>query len=304
MPPLHGDDRARVIALAALFAGAVAIGSSPLFVKVSDVGPVATAFWRVALALPVLWTWSALERRGKRGSSSVHDRRLLIAAGLFFTGDLAVWHWSIVLTSVANATLLANLAPLFVTFAVWLLFGRRPGGLFLTGLAAALGGTTVLFGGDFRLSGRELTGDLLGVLTAMFYAGYQLTATRLRRGVSTASIMTWTALVSAAMLLPLAFLSGEEILPVTGMGWSKLLALALISQVAGQSLIIYAMAHLPATFSSIGLLLQPVVAACFAWILLGERLGAVEIAGGLVVLIGICLAHQAELATRKATGAA
>ncbi len=152
---------------------------------------------------------------------------------------------------------------------------------------------------DFRLSGKELGGDLLGVLTAMFYAGYQLTVTRLRSRVSTASLMAWSGLVTAVALLPVALASGEQILPDTGMGWLKLFGLALISQVAGQSLIAYAMAHLRETFSSVGLLLQPVMAALFAWILLGETLGGIEIAGGLVVLIGIRMAHQAELASGK-----
>ena len=103
--------------------------------------------------------------------------------------------------------------------------------------------------------------------------------------------MAWGSLVTAIALLPVALLSGEQILPVTGMGWLKLFGLALISQVAGQSLIAYAMAHLPATFSSVGLLLQPVTAAALAWVLLGETLGAIEIAGGVAVLIGIRIAQ-------------
>ena len=75
-----------------------------------------------------------------------------------------------------------------------------------------------------------------------------------------------------------------------------LIGLALISQVAGQSLIAYAMAHLPATFSSVGLLFQPVMAAVFAWILLGEAVGALQFAGGITVLVGIRIVHQAETA--------
>jgi drug/metabolite transporter (DMT)-like permease len=82
------------------------------------------------------------------------------------------------------------------------------------------------------------------------------------------------------------------------MGWVKLLGLALISQAAGQSLIAYAMAHLPSTFSSVGLLFQPVMAALFAWVLLGETLGSVEIAGGVAVLVGIAVAHRAEVGRR------
>ncbi|MBI2296411.1 MAG: DMT family transporter [Betaproteobacteria bacterium] len=283
------------LAVGALLAGAAAIATAPLFVKVSEAGPVATAFWRVALALPLLWTWSLIGQRGGHAANFAADRRLLIAAGLLFAGDLAVWHWSIVLTSVANATLLANLAPIFVTLAVWLLLSRRPSGLFLVGLATALAGTAVLLGGDFRLGGRELLGDFLGVVTAMFYAAYQLTVTRLRARAATSTIMAWSGLVTAAALLPVALASGEQILPLTPAGWVKLIALAVIAQVVGQSLIAWAMAHLPATFSSVGLLLQPVMAAWFAWVLLGETLGWIEIAGGVVVLIGIFIAHQAEV---------
>ena len=285
-------------AVAALLAGAVAIAVSPLFVKVSETGPVATAFWRVALALPVLWAWAALEQRERHAASFTTDRGLMVAAGVLFAGDLAVWHWSILLTSVANATLLANLAPIFVTLAVWVFYGRRPGGAFLTGLAVALAGTVTLLGKDFRLSGGELAGDCLGVVTAMFYAGYQLVVTRLRRRAATSSVMAWSGLVTALVLLPLALLSGEQIFPATALGWVKLFGLALISQAAGQSLIAYAMAHLPATFSSVGLLLQPVMAALFAWVLLGERLGPVEIAGAVAVLAGIAIAHRAEAARR------
>lgn len=288
----------RPLAVAALLAGAVAIAASPLFVKVSEAGPVATAFWRVALALPVLWAWSALGQRAHHAAGFAANRRLMVWTGLLFAGDLAVWHWSIVLTSVANATLLANLAPIFVTLAVWLMYRRRPGSLFLAGMTIALAGVAMLLGGDIQLSGKALAGDCFGVVTAMFYGGYQLAVTRLRASASTASIMAWSGLVTACALLPLALVSGEQILPATAAGWLKLIGLALISQAAGQSLIAWAMAHLPATFSSVGLLLQPVVAALFAWVLLGETLGAAAIAGGVAVLVGIGIAHRAEVGRR------
>jgi drug/metabolite transporter (DMT)-like permease len=294
----HPEDSRRGGAVAALLVGAAAIASSALFVKVSETGPIATAFWRVALALPFLWTWSVIGSRGGHVASFMAERRLIIAAGLFFAGDLAVWHWSIVLTSVANATLLANLAPIFVTLAVWLLYGRRPTVMFLAGLAAALAGVTVLLGRDFQTGGGAVLGDFLGVVTAMFYGAYQLTVTRVRSRTATSVIMAWSGLITAVALLPVALASGEQILPYSAVGWVKLAGLALISQVAGQSLIAYAMAHLPATFSSVGLLAQPVIAAALAWGLLSETLGWIEIAGAIVVLVGIRIVHQAELVRR------
>jgi drug/metabolite transporter (DMT)-like permease len=285
---------ARTLALIALLAGATCIGTSALFVKVSEAGPVSTGFWRVFLALPFLWAWVWMS---PRNTAPVHSstRGLLFAAGFFFSGDLAVWHWSIVLTSVANAVLLANVAPIFVTLAAWWLWRKKPRAMFLAGLAAALTGMVLMVGGDFsNTSGRALLGDLLGVITAMFYAAYQLSVTKLRGTVSTARIMAVSSVVTAITLLPIAWLSGEVFFPATAAGWAKMFGLALISQVAGQSLIAYAMAHLPSTLSSVALLLQPMMASLFAWILLGETLGAMAIAGGALVLIGIRIATQTE----------
>ncbi|MFM9972455.1 MAG: DMT family transporter [Burkholderiales bacterium] len=285
----------RTLAIAALLAGATCIGTSALWVKVSEAGPVSTAFWRVFLALPFLWAWAWWAGRSAATQPTASPRGLLFAAGFFFAGDLAVWHWSIVLTSVANATLLANLAPIFVTLAAWLIYRRVPTALFVGGLATALTGVVMLIGGDFSHSGTAMLGDALGVVTAMFYAAYQLTVTKLRGTVNTARIMAVTSVVTAAILLPLAWFSSETFFPSTSSGWGKVFGLALISQVAGQSLIAYAMAHLPATVSSVGLLLQPVMAGLFAWLLLGETLGAIAIAGAVLVLIGIRIATTAEL---------
>ena len=283
----------RGVALAALLCGAAAIGSSALFVKVSETGPVSTGFWRVLLALPLLWAWAAYEGRRRPASTRANLRPMLLA-GFFFAGDLAVWHWSILLTSVANATLLANCAPILVTLSAWILYRRRPRALFLTGLALGIVGMVLLLGGDFAHAGRALVGDVLGLVTAVFYAGYQLTVTRLRATASTASIMAVSGTVTALILLPIAIGSGERFLPLSGHGWMLLIGLALISQVAGQSLIAYAMAHLPGTFASVGLLLQPLIAAALAWLILGETLTALAIGGALLILIGIRMAHVAE----------
>jgi drug/metabolite transporter (DMT)-like permease len=86
--------------------------------------------------------------------------------------------------------------------------------------------------------------------------------------------------------------SGDVFFPQGLRGWLTLVGLAWVSQIAGQGLIAYSLAHLPAAFSSVGLLLQPVIAGLIAWALLGEPLVALQIAGGLMVLLGIWLARH------------
>lgn len=283
---------AKTIALAALLLGACSIAFAPIFVRLSETGPTASAFWRTALAVPFLWAWAAATPRaaGDRGNPFAAP---MVLAGLFFAGDLAVWHFSILFTSVANSTLLANLASIFVTLAAWLVWRQRPSALFLVGLASALAGVAMLVRTSLDFSPTGLLGDALGVVTAMFYAWYLLSVKGIRdRGASTLRLMAVTTTVTAAILLPVALASGEALLPQTAMGWLKLLGLAWISHCAGQGLIAYALAHLPAAFSSVSLLFQPVMAAVFAWLLLGEPLVALQVAGGVVVLVGIYLARR------------
>src|SRR3970282_2710418 len=121
--------RMRAPALLALFCGAPFIALSPIWVRRADVGPTASAFWRVALALPLLWVAFALAPRA--GAALRANWRLLAAAGLAFAGDLVFWHWSIQFTSVANSTLLANLASIFLTLAAGVLWLEQPRALFL-----------------------------------------------------------------------------------------------------------------------------------------------------------------------------
>lgn len=290
------DPTAR-FAFAALIAGALFIALSPIFVRLSEIGPIATAFWRVALAVPLLYLWLATDSRPGRARrprqpSSPRDFFRLAVAGAFFAGDLAFWHLSVMYTSVANSTLLANLAPIFVTLGAVVLFGERVTRTFLAGLACALIGAIVLMGDSLSLGPETLFGDALGVVTAMFYAAYLLAIGRLRADFSTATIMTWSALTTAAILLPIALLAGEGLWAGTLYGWAVLVALAWISHAGGQSLIAFALAHLPASFSSVSLLVQPVAAAVLAWLLLAEPLGPLQALGGAVVLVGIALARR------------
>jgi drug/metabolite transporter (DMT)-like permease len=286
-------------ALFALLMGANAIAFAPIFVRLSQAGPVATAFWRVALSLPVLWAWLMLSRQNggsHRTPSSPADYWRLLAAGWFFAGDLTVWHWSIRLTSVANATLLANFAPVFVTLGSWMIFGRRVRLVFLLGMVMALAGMTLIVGNSFKISLFHFWGDILGLITAVFYAAYQLSVKHLREDFKTVTIMFWSGLPSALTLLGIALLSKESLLPVSTEGWMVLIGLALISHVGGQSLIAYALAHLSAAFSSVGLLVQPVTAAILAWLILSETLGMFQALGGILVLIGILIARRGSQA--------
>jgi drug/metabolite transporter (DMT)-like permease len=284
------DSSHKTLAFAALLAGAAAIAFSPIFVRLSDVSPTASAFWRVALAIAPLWLWVASAKREPAPASTAW--KPLALAGLFFAGDLGVWHLSIAWTSVANSTLESNLAPIFVTLGAWVLWRERVTRPFLVALAVTLAGAALLIGPNFNAGRLTLLGDALGVLTAVFYAGYMLCVKSATGVTSTARIMAIGTTIAAIALLPYALFTADAMLPQDARGWMVLWGLALVSQVAGQSLIAYGFAHLPASFSSVSLLFQPVLAALYAWAILGEGMGALQMAGGAIVLAGIWLARR------------
>jgi len=293
----RGRERRERLAFCALLAGAVGIAFAPIFVRLSEVGPSATAFYRLALALPILWVWMTVEGRNAEATKrpmTARGRWQLIVAGLFFAVDLALWHWSIKFTSVANATLFANSAPIFVTLGARVLFGERIRRSFIGALAIALAGAALVVGVSLHLTAGHVLGDALAVGAAIFYGSYMLCVKHLRRTFSTATIMAWSGLSASPALLLAAFASGENLLPAHTSGWLTVFALALISQVGGQSLIAYAFAHLPASFSSLSLLLQPAVAALLAWMILGEGLGLLQALGGVVILCGIAAASRQQ----------
>jgi drug/metabolite transporter (DMT)-like permease len=283
------------MALPLLVAGTLALAFSPIFVRLSEVGPIATGVNRMLLPLPVFFLWMLAAPAQRLLPSDAQGRRdigVLLLAGAFFAGDLCVWHWSILLTSVANSTVLANLSPVFVVIGAWLIFKERVSRLFLTGLVVALFGVAVLMSESLTVSARTLNGDALGLMTSWFYAGYLLAVARIRKRVSTVATMAWGGLAASVILYVIALVWEGNVWPDTTRGWLVAVGLAGVTQIVGQTLIALSLAHVTAGFGAMVLLLQPALAALLAWALFGEPLSTWQMLGGLAILAGLEFARR------------
>ncbi|MGY2049360.1 DMT family transporter [Methylobacterium sp. JK268] len=283
------------LAFAALFLGAVAMGVSPILVRLvsPEVGPFASAFWRVALALPALYGWMRAEEAARP-----HLRRPALApavllSGLAFTGDLVFWHRAILETTVANATFFATTAPVFVVLFAWIGLGRRPARATLAGLALCLAGGAALIGQSLQIDPARLAGDRDGVLTALFFGLYFLTVERARgQGIGAARVTFGASCVTAVLLLGVVLaVETRPVLPQSAGAAAGLVALALLSHAAGQGLLSVALGRLPAAFSSLVIFLEAVAAAALGWIVLGEALSLPQALGGALILFGIAVAR-------------
>jgi len=286
--PASPSDQSQRLALAALVFGALAIGAAPIFVRLSQTGPAATGFWRLVFALPILVAMSVRQEGGLGRATAAN-----LTAGLMFALDLACWHYGIRFTSVANATVLPNLTPVLVTLAAWLFFKERPRGVFLLGLGVAVAGAVVMAlanAGDGAVGTRPHLGDALSISTAFWYGLYFVAVRQARTSQSATRVMTWSSLAGAPVLLLVALVLKERILPTDPMLWAPLAALGLV-HVLGQGSIAWALGRLPTATAALVVLVQPVAAALLAYAVFGEAMTPVQTLGGVLALAGVVIAQ-------------
>jgi drug/metabolite transporter (DMT)-like permease len=276
-------------AFVALVIANVALAFGPWFVRIADVGPVASAFWRVALAAPLL--------AGMALAGGARPRRIapglwamLVIAGVAFAADLGSWHLGILRTTLANATLFGNCATLIFPlygFLVARTWPTRAQGVAL--LLAALG-AGLLMGRSYQLDAKNLTGDLLCLLAGLLYTLYFIAMARVRATMAPLSTLALATIASIVPLYLFAGVLGEGLWPHN---WTPLIGLALVSQVLGQGCMIYALGRLSPLVVGLALLIQPVVAATVGWIAYGERLHAPDLIGVAMVAVALVLVRRA-----------
>ncbi|MEO5865995.1 MAG: DMT family transporter [Sphingomonas sp.] len=284
-PPSTG----RAAAFAALVVANVALAFGPVFVRLADTGPVAAGFWRITLAAPVLCILAA--RGGWRPRGMARGLWLMLTiGGVSFAADLASWHIGILRTTLANATLFGNSATLIFPlygFLVARAWPTRAQGLAL--LLAAVG-AALLMGQSYRLDPRNLTGDLLCVAAGVLYTVYFVCMARARATMPPLPALALSTLTSIAPLLIFALALGERVMPHD---WTPLIGLALVSQVIGQGMMIFAIGRLSPLIVGIALLIQPVVAATTGWLVYHERLTPTDWIGAMLVAAALVLVRRA-----------
>jgi drug/metabolite transporter (DMT)-like permease len=295
------NDQSR--ALIALVLGAACISLAPILAKLArdwdmahpePLSPIGSAFWRMALSIPFfLWiSWKDRSQFSAVRGSMKNLGWLILLPGLFFCLDLSVWHTSFEYTTVANSTLLANLATVATSAIGYFFLGERLTFLFVAGGILALGGVAGLVGFSFQLNQNYLFGDILALITAFLYAGYMVTIKVQMRTLPIRIVLLLTAIVSSIFLAVIGLIMGEPLVPHSTDSWASLIALAISSQVVGQYLIGFGISKLPVGLSSLILLIQPMLVVLLGWLIFAQSVSILQALSGIVILVGIYLAKQ------------
>lgn len=277
-----------------LFAGAFVISFSPVFVRLVAVSPTASGFYRTLFGGAALILYLSIARPRPRPSPKI--MLALVSAAVFFALDLWFWHRSILLIGPGLSTLLANLQVFFMIAAgVWL-YRERPGWAQIVAAPLAIGGLTLILGADWSaLETGFRTGVVLGLLTAMSYAGYLLCMRRARRDAADPLPVVEVAAVSVgvSVLLGLAAAAEGNSLAIPGLadlGW--LLAYGVLAHAIGLMLIASSLTAVTAAEVGIALLLQPALSLVWDTLLFARAFSATEVVGVVLTLAAIFLGSQ------------
>jgi drug/metabolite transporter (DMT)-like permease len=277
-------------AFAALIVSNLFLALGPWMVRLSDVGPVAAGFWRLALAIPLLLLL-ARSSAGGRLWPGWSLAAMIAIGGLFFAADLAAWHYGIVRTKLANATLFGNASSFVFAIYGFFLVRRLPGGVQAGALVLAAVGAAMLMGSSYELSPDHFRGDLFALLAGIFYFFYLVTVDRARKTLAPMPVLALATATGALPLLLFALLLGEQVMPGD---WLPVILLSLGSQVIGQGLLVYAMGHLSPVVVGLGLLTQPAVTALVGWLAYDERFSLTDGLGALMICAALVLIRLPE----------
>ena len=271
------------------FFGVGCIAGGALIAASVDVPPVATGFWRMALAGPLCLLIAMLGGKGApmAGIGPLLRGRHIWIAGVAFALTIGLWYSGQRLSSIASTSALHNLAPIMIVSLAWLMSGIVPRALTMAGIASALAGATLLALHSGGLSDRALQGDLLALASAAALAAYYSAIARLSRGVGIWLIMAAVSIIAAPPLLLLSLCVETRLMPGTASEWGALAVLAVFGQVLGQGLLAFAARSLGALGISVAALAEPAMAALLATILLGAPAYLPHMLGLALVLTGI-----------------
>ena len=268
------------------------IAFSGIFYRLAHVSPETATAFRCLYGLPILALVGLVEQR-RYGALPIRTVWLAIVAGVFFAGDLLAWHHAVDQVGAGLATVLGNLQVIVVALVAWLLFGERPPRSVLLGLPIVLGGVVLISGvvGTGAYGPNPALGTILGIITALSYAGYLLVirrgSTDLRRPAGPVAISTAsTAIVAIAFGLAVGRFDPVPSWP--SHGWLALVGIT--SQSIGYLIISISLPRLPAALTSIILLAQPVATVFLARVLLDETPSIAQLSGVALVIAGIAVA--------------
>ncbi len=287
------DDRARRGYLLVL-AATICWATSGTFIKIIrndyDLSAWTLAFWRDLLTFAVFFAITAVLGLAKLRVTR-RDLIPLAAMGAISIGIFHVlWNNAVTMIPVAVATVLNYTAPVFVVLFAWLLWRERPDRRQTAAVIVAFVGC-VLVTGAYNIADMNLDwlGLLVGLSTGLTYGMFTIFGKNALRRYDSWTVLTYAFGFATATLLVMQPRAMLEMFAKPLSAWLWVIALVVVSTVAGFGLYTSGLKYLSASSASIAATLEPVIATGFAFALLGEVIDWVQMVGGILVIISVMI---------------
>ncbi|MDD4780042.1 MAG: DMT family transporter [Tissierellia bacterium] len=264
------------------------LATGGIFARLSKLPPMNTAFYRVVIAIPILF----IIVRKKLKFVEKKDVILILFGGVFFGIDLALWFLSFNYTSLANANLLANLTSFTIIPVSYFIFKEKVPSKFLLSVVITVIGVAILLNGKANPNQSNFFGDFIAFVASFFYAIFTLVVYKSRDRVDSMIIIFIVSFSTAITIFSIMMLTEGFHVPKTINEIWPLLGVSLSSQIIGQGLMSYSLGKVRASLTSVLALLQPVVAAILSFLIFSEKLTLIEIVGILITSVGIYYAKK------------
>ncbi|APC97348.1 DMT family transporter [Francisella frigiditurris] len=260
-----------------------------VLVRYSEIGPIASFGYR--LLLPCIFLYSFLSISKNEDKLSKKSFNIAILTGFFLGLDLAFYSISLMYTSIAEASLLTNLCPFMTTFvAIIFLKEKVPLKYYLVLLIAFAG--LLLLMSQAGLSSEHILGNWLAIVSAVFYSLFIILSKELRNTCSTFRMMFIASLSGSIILFALAIIFKEQIFPTTLSGVLVLVAIALFGHLLGNILYISRIKHISLSLSSLVLLIGPIFALLYGYILFRETFSLQQLVGMFTIILSVYLGKK------------
>jgi drug/metabolite transporter (DMT)-like permease len=314
------ENSAKILNFSLLFIALFAVSLTPIFVKIStrEIGINATLFNRLWIVTIIFSFWNSFNEIRSKELDPVTEvnplslpSRLetfikqggfwIVIVSILHLSQRFTWTWALTETSTANATVLANVTPIFTTLGSWLFLGYQFDRRFVSGLLLSIVGAIALGTSHLSLSSEGLIGDCAALSAGVLNSIGSVISQKIRQRLDSSTYLLWRSAFSTLFIIPVVLFFEHEqgIFPLSPMGWFSVIALALISEAIAHGLVIYSMKHFTASFLSIFFLSQAVVATLLAWIFLNEKVELINCIALAIIVIGIYLAKTGKGAETK-----
>lgn len=268
----------------------VAISTSAPLVRAAAAPTLAVAFWRNALAVPLVGA-AALAQRGQ-GTPVRRDVRLSVLAGLCLAAHFGTWIPSLSFTTVASSVALVATQPVWAALLARARGDAMPRGTW-AGIALAVAGAALLGGLDFATSGRALFGDALALAGGVLAAVYVTVGADVRQSVSTAWYATICYSTASLVLVAVCAAGGQSLAGYDGDTWLAIAAIAAGPQLLGHTVMNRVLRTITPTVVSVAILLEVLGAAALARVFYDESPRPLAWPAGALLLAGVVIVVRA-----------